>query len=65
MGELSMQLGFFGIDDKCEKPTGLGDPLVKVNKPIDFTMFGDIHCQDFCMKKCKKKMGNYSACLIF
>lgn len=42
-----MQLGFFVIDDKCEKPTGLGDPLMKVNKPIDFTMFGDIHCQAF------------------
>lgn len=38
-----MQLGFFDIDDKHKKLTKLGDPLVKINELIDFSMFEDIY----------------------
>ena len=42
-----MQLGFFDIDDKYEKLTKLGDPLVKINELIDFAMFEDIYYKAF------------------
>jgi len=33
-----MQFGFFDIDDKYKRLTELGDPLVQIDKLIDFTV---------------------------
>ena len=45
-----MQFGFFDIDDKYERLTELGDPLVQINKLIDFTMFEEIFFKAFPKK---------------
>lgn len=42
-----MQFGFFDIDDKYTKLTELGDPLVQIDKLIDFTMFEEIFFKAF------------------
>ncbi len=42
-----MQFGFFDIDDKYTKLTKLGDPLVQIDKLIDFTMFEEIFFKAF------------------
>jgi len=42
-----MQLGFFDINDKYEKLTKLGDPLVQIDRLIDFTIFEEIFFKAF------------------
>jgi transposase, IS5 family len=42
-----MQFGFFDIDDKYEKLTELGDPLVQIDQLIDFSLFEDIFFKAF------------------
>ncbi len=42
-----MQFGFFDIDDKYKRLTELGDPLVQIDKLIDFTMFEETFFKAF------------------
>ncbi len=42
-----MQFDFFDIDNKHEKLTELGDPLVQIDELIDFTIFQAIFFKGF------------------